>query len=117
MLDWEWKNYLGFLWLPGLVMIIFIGQWLIGLGVPQIIVQLLALAAVFSLFIAFGLIDLSGYRWDWRRSLIWLWLPGWVVLMIIATLLHLSGVVSIVATAALIGAFCVYARTGKHLSG
>ncbi len=85
LLDWEWKNYLGCLWIPALFLIIVMGQWLIQLGVTQGIVQLVALAAVFAVFLVFGLIDLSGYRWNWTRALIWLWLPGFFVLMIIAT--------------------------------
>jgi hypothetical protein len=117
IIDWEWKNYLGCLWVPGLVMIIFVAQWLIGVGVAHITVQLIALAALFGLFLAFGLIDLSGYRWDWRRGLIWLWLPCWVGLMIIATVLHLSGVVTIAGTVALVGSFWLYSRSGKHSDG
>ncbi len=79
--------------------------------------QLIALAAVFSLFLVFGLIDLSGHRWNWRKALIWLWLPGSIALMTIATVLHVNGAVTIAAVVVLAVAFWLYARSGKHLDG
>ena len=79
--------------------------------------QLIALAAVFGLFLVFGLIDLSGHRWNWRKALIWLWLPAWIALMTVATALHVDGGVTIAAVVVLAGAFWLYARSGKHLDG
>jgi hypothetical protein len=117
LLDWEWKNYLGCLWIPALFLIIVISQWLAQIGVHQGLVQLVGVAAVFGVFLSFGLIDLSGYRRDWRRALIWLWLPGWVVLMIIATWLGASGIITIAATIAFLVTFWLYSRSGRHLDG
>jgi hypothetical protein len=114
VIDWEWKNYLGCLWLPGLFVIISVAQWLSAVGVRRTAVQLTALAAVFALFFVFGLIDVSGYRWDWRRALIWLWLPGWVVLMIVSTALHLSEMLTIAATGALALSFWLYSRSRRQ---
>jgi hypothetical protein len=114
---WEWKNYLGCFWLPGLVAVLFVSQWLSQVGLSRTFVQLIALAAVFGLFLVFGLIDLSGHRWNWRKALIWLWLPGWIALMTVATALHVDGGVTIAAVVVLAGAFWLYARSGKHLDG
>jgi len=80
-------------------------------------VQLIALDAVFGLFLVFRLIDLSGHRWNWRKALIWLWLPGWIALMTVATALHVDGGVTIAAVVVLAGAFWLHARSGKHLDG
>jgi len=114
LLDWEWKNYLGCLWLPSLVMIIFVSQWLSAMGVAQAVVQWTALAAVFGTFLVFGLIDLSGYHWDWRRALIWLWLPGWAVLWISASVLHLAGLVTLASTGVLAVAFWLFSRSKRR---
>ena len=114
LLDWEWRNYLGCLWLPGLLLIISVSQWWSALGVPQVVVQVTALAAVLALFFAFALIDLSRDRWDWRGALIRLWLPGWIVLLIIATAIHLTGQLTIAATGALALAFLLYTRSQRH---
>jgi hypothetical protein len=117
LLDWEWKNYLGCLWIPALYLIIVISQRLIQMGVRQGLVQLVALTLVFGVFLCFGLIDLSGYRWNWRRALVWLWLPGWVVLMIVSTWLGASGLITIAVTIAFFVAFWLYSRSGKRLDG
>jgi hypothetical protein len=114
-LDWDWKNYLGCLWLPGLLAILFVSQQLSQVGLSRTAVQLIALAAVFGLFLVFGLIDLSGRRWNWRKALIWLWLPGWIALMAVATLLQVNGAITIAAVVVLAGAFWLYSRSGRQL--
>lgn len=115
VVGWEWKNYLGCFWLPGLLAIIFLSQWLSQVGLARAAVQLVALAAVFCLFLVFGLIDLSGHGWNWRKALIWLWLPGWITLMAVATLLKVNGAITIVLVVVLAGAFWLYSRSGKQL--
>jgi len=114
VLDWEWRNYLGCFWLPGLVAVLFVSQRLSQMGVARAAVQLIALAAVFGLFLVFGLIDLSGHRWNWRKALIWLWLPGWIALMTVATVLHVNGAETIAAVVILAGAFLLYSRSYKR---
>jgi hypothetical protein len=95
-------------------MIIFVSQWLSAMRVAQAVVQWTALASLFGIFLVFGLIDLSGYHWDWRRALIWLWLPGWAVLWITATELHVTGLVTLAATGVLAVAFWRFSRSKRR---
>jgi hypothetical protein len=56
---WNWRDALGCLWLPGLLVIISIAIWLGYLGVPALFLQLGTVAAMIALLVAFWRISSS----------------------------------------------------------
>ena len=57
---WEWRDSLGCLWIPGLIVILSILIWLGDKGIAGIALLLLAGVAIIGLFAAFSLIARSG---------------------------------------------------------
>jgi hypothetical protein len=107
---WEWKEYLGVLWLPWLLVVLLVSQWLSDRGIAAIAVQVTAVAACFGLYLAQALVDLSGKHWAWRKGLVWLWPPVLVALAIIAGWLDLTAVATLAGLAAVLACFRLITR-------